>query len=203
MENPTHNHMNAVKRVLRFVKGTMDFGVHYKRNGGSILEAFSDSDYAGDLNSRRSTSSYALFLSDTVISWSSKKQPVVTLSTTEAEFVAAAGCACQVIWIRRILEAIGLLQKEGTVIHCDNMSTIKLYKNPVMHKRSKHIDVRFHFLRDLTPVELVHCRTEVQVADIMTKPLKLEVYEKLQGMLGVCRMFQFKGGFFRSSGFAR
>lgn len=120
-----------------------------------------------------------------------KEQPVVTLSTTEAEFVAAAFCACQCIWMRRVLEKIGYSQSKCTTIMCDNSSTIKLSKNPVMHGRSKHIDVRFHFLRDLTKeevVSLVHCGTNDQVADIMTKPLKLEVFLKLREELGVCEV---------------
>ncbi|KAH9752890.1 hypothetical protein KPL71_014885 [Citrus sinensis] len=128
-------------------------------------------------------------LSSCAVSWSSKKQPVVTLSTTEAEFIAAASCACQGVWMRRVLEKLGHAQNESTVIHCDNNSTIKLSKNPVLHGRSKHIDIRFHFLRDLTKdgtVELVYCSTQNQIADIMTKPLKLEVFEALREGLGMC-----------------
>jgi hypothetical protein len=125
------------------------------------------------------------------VSWSSKKQPVVTLSTTEAEFIAAASCACQGVWLRRILEKLGHVQGMCTTIYCDNSSAIKLSRNPVLHGRSKHIDVRFHFLRELTRdgvVELVHCNTQEQVSDIMTKPLKLEVFLKLRDKLGMCLM---------------
>jgi hypothetical protein len=114
---------------------------------------------------------------------------VVTLSTTEAEFVAATSCACQGVWMRRVLEKLGNSQGKCTTVLCDNSSTIKLSKNPVMHGRSKHIDVRFHFLRDLTRdgvVELKHCGTQEQIADIMTKPLKLDVFLKLRKFLGVC-----------------
>lgn len=169
----------------------MELGVFYKRNGSNTLVAYSDSDYAGDYDSRRSTSGYVCFLSGATIAWSSKRQPIVTLSTTEAEFVAATACACQVVWLRRIFECIGLAQKERTVINCDNMSTIKLSKNPMMHNRSKHIDVRFYFLRDLVNqgvVEMKYCNTLVQAADIMTKPLKLEQYEKQRSMLGMCEV---------------
>lgn len=123
------------------------------------------------------------------MAWTSKKQPVVTLSTTEAEFVAAAFCACQCVWMTRILNEFGLKQAEGTTILCDNSSTIKLSKNPVLHGRSKHIDVRFHFLRNLTKdgvIRLEYCGTEEQVADIFTKPLRLEVFVKLREKLGVC-----------------
>ncbi|KZT75555.1 hypothetical protein F511_47420 [Dorcoceras hygrometricum] len=122
------------------------------------------------------------------ISWASKKQPVVSLSTTEAEYIAAALCACQCIWLRRILEQLGAKEKESTAIHCDNNSTIQLSKNSVLHGQSKHIEIRFHFLRDLVQngtVKLRFCSSEEQVADIMTKPLRLEQFVKLRGMLGV------------------
>jgi hypothetical protein len=102
----------------------------------------------------------------TAISWSSRKQPIVTLSTTEAEFVAAASCACQAIWLRNILEEINFKQQGPLLIYCDNSSTIKLSKNPVMHGRNKHIE---HFLRDLSNegiIELLYCKSEEQIANI-------------------------------------
>lgn len=188
MASPTELHMLAAKRVFRYLKGIVDLGVFYKRGDVEELVAYTDSDYAGDIDDRRSTSGYIFLLSGAAVSWASKKQPIVTLSTTEAEFVAAASCACQCVWMRRVLEKIGLSQSKCTVIMCDNSSTIKLSKNLVLHGRSKHIDVRFHFLRDLTKeeaVKLVHCGTSNQVADIMTKPLKLDVFLKLRDQLGV------------------
>ncbi|CAA7024669.1 unnamed protein product [Microthlaspi erraticum] len=189
MANPSDQHMQAAKRVLRYLKGTLGFGVFYKRGAVEELTVYTDSDYAGDIDDRRSTSGYAFLLSGGAVAWASKKQPVVTLSTTEAEFVAAAYCACQCVWMRRILEEFGLEQSGSTTIMCDNSSAIKLSKNPVLHGRSKHIDVRFHFLRDLTKdgvVKLVHCGTNEQIADILTKPLKLEVFVRLREKLGVC-----------------
>jgi hypothetical protein len=114
---------------------------------------------------------------------------VVTLSTTEAEFISAAYSACQVIWLKRILKELCHDQCKSTVVYYDNVSAIKLSKNPVLHGRSKHIDIRFHFLRDLIRegiVELVQCSTHEQIADILTKPLKLDVFLKLRDMLGVC-----------------
>lgn len=130
-------------------------------------------------------------LSNRAVSWASKKQPVVTLSTTEAEYVATAMCACQCVWMRAVLEKIGHAQKQSTTIMRDNSSTIKLSKNPVMHGRCKHIRVRFHFLRDLVndgEVKLVHCGSNDQVADILTKPLKLDSFLKLRSELGVCEV---------------
>ena len=189
MENPTETHLQVAKRVLRYLRGTLDFGIFYKKGGNSELIAYTDSDYAGDLGDRKSTSGYVFLLSSGTISWLSKKQPVVSLSTTEAEFIAATVCACQTVWLKRVLEKLGLTQEKTTIIHCDSSSAIKLSKNPVMHGRSKHIDVRFHFLRELTKggtVELIHCSTQDQLADIMTKPLKLDVFLKLRTLLGVC-----------------
>ena len=112
----------------------------------------------------------------------------MTLSTIEAEYIATAFCACQCIWLRRVLEKLGHKEENSTLIQCDNNSTIQLSKNSVFHGRSKHIDIRFHFLRDLTRdkiVELSYCNSQEQVADIMTKPLKLEQFLKLRSMLGM------------------
>lgn len=152
------------------------------------LVGYTDSDYAGDLDDRRSTSGFTFILASGAVSWASKKQPVVALSTTEAEYIAAASCACQCIWLRRVLEKIGFEEKTETVIRCDNNSAIQLSKHPVFHGKSKHIEVRFHYLRDLVNdgiVRLSHVPTGDQVADIFTKPLKLEQFEKLRRMLGV------------------
>lgn len=189
MENPTELHLQAAKRVFRYLKGTLDFGVFYKKGGNKELIAYTDSDYAGDLEDRKSTSGYVFLMSSGAVSWSSKKQPIVTLSTTEAEFIAAASCACQAVWLRRVLDKLGHIQSKSTTVFCDNRSAIKLSKNPVMHGRSKHIDVRFHFLRELTKdgtLNLLHCNTQEQVADVMTKPLKLDMFLKMRRLLGEC-----------------
>ncbi|KAB2620555.1 hypothetical protein D8674_037640 [Pyrus ussuriensis x Pyrus communis] len=189
MEQPTETHLQTAKRVLRYVKGTVGFGVFYKKGGTEELVGYTDSDYAGDQDDRKGTSGYVFTLSSGAVSWSSKKQPVVTLSTTEAEFIAAASSACQAVWLRRILEQLNHGQYKPTVIHCDNVSAIKLSKNLVMHGRSKHIDVRFHFLRNLVKnevVELVQCSTQEKIADILTKPLRLEVFVKMRDLMGIC-----------------
>lgn len=190
MDRPTELHLAAAKRVLRYLKGTMEFGVWYKKQNGRVnLQGWTDSDYAGDLDDRKSTSGYVFTFGSGPISWSSKKQAIVTLSTTEAEFVAAASCACQAVWLKRILDQLGKPQDSGVVIWCDNSSSVKLSKNPVMHGRCKHIDVRFHFLRDLAKegvVKLKHCSTQEQLADIMTKALKLDSFCKLREELSMC-----------------
>ncbi|CAL5403117.1 unnamed protein product [Camellia sinensis] len=189
MEHPTELHLLAAKRIFRYLKGTTDFGILYRKGEQSSLIGFTDSDYAGDSNDRKSTSDYVFMMGSGVISWSSRKQPIVTLSTTKAEFVAATSCACKAIWLRRLLETLQHPHNGSTPIYCDNSSTIKLSKNPVLHGRSKHIDVRYHFLRDLVKdgtLDLKHCRSEDQLADILTKPLKLPAFLKLRHLLGVC-----------------
>ena len=191
MAKPMEIHLQAAKRAFRYLKGTVNYGIHYKKGGDGELLAFTNSDYAGDMEDRKSTFGYVFLMSSSVVSWCSKKQPIVTLSTTKAEFVAATICACQGVWMKRILKELGYSDGGCTTVMCDNSSTIKLSKNPVMHGRSKHIDVRFHFLRNLTKegtIELVHCGSQDQVADIMTKPLKLEDFQKLRKLLGVCEI---------------
>ncbi|GAA0166463.1 hypothetical protein LIER_21611 [Lithospermum erythrorhizon] len=118
----------------------------------------------------------------------SKKQPIVTPSTTEAEFVAATACACQLLWMKRILKALKHEERKCTEIRCDNNSTIKLSRNPVMHGRCKHIDMRSHFLRDLVKegtIILSYCRSEDLVADVMTKALKVDAFLKQRQALGM------------------
>lgn len=160
-EKPTEMHFAAAKRILRYLKGSLQYGILYKKGAMSCeLEGWSDSDYAGDLDDRKSTSGYVYKFGSGAISWSSKKQAIVTLSTTEAEFVAASSCACQGIWLRKILHHLYQTQRSCTKIYCDNSSSIKLSKNLVLHGRCKHVDVRYHFLRDLTKdgtIELMHC----------------------------------------------
>jgi hypothetical protein len=191
MGKPTELHLLAAKRILRYLKGTTGLGILYKKGGDERLVGYADSNYAGDLEDRKSTSGYVFMIGSGAVAWSSRKQPIVTLSTTEAEFVAAASCASQAIWMKRILERLSQSQSKCTTIFCDNSSTIKLSRNPVLHGRSKHIDVRFHFLRDLTregTVELVYCGTQEQLADVMTKPLTLDVFQKFRDQLGVCQV---------------
>ncbi|XP_058726167.1 secreted RxLR effector protein 161-like [Vicia villosa] len=190
IENPSVKHILVAKRVLRYLKGTADFGILYKKGGVNELVAYTDIDYAGDVDDRKSTSGYVFMLSSGAVSWCSKKQPVVSLSTTEAEFITTASYACQAVWLQRILSNLNQIsESKGISVNCDNSSTIKLSKNPVLHGCSKHIDVRFHFLREMSKegiVSLIYCASQEQLEDLMTKPLKLGVFLKLRKSLGVC-----------------
>nr|GEV17079.1 putative RNA-directed DNA polymerase [Tanacetum cinerariifolium] len=189
MAKPTETHLAAAKRVMRYLQGTLDYGIWYRRGGKGKMEIYADSDFAGDLTDRKSTSGYVILWDGAAVSWSSKKQSIVALSSTEAEYVAAASCACQVIWMREMLNEFGLTQMGSSVIKCDNTSAIQLSRNPVFHGRCKHIGVRFHFLRDLVNkgiVGLEYVDTREQVADIFTKPLHRDVFQGLRERLGVC-----------------
>ncbi|KAE8671027.1 hypothetical protein F3Y22_tig00112000pilonHSYRG00251 [Hibiscus syriacus] len=188
MEEPVYSHWKALKRILRYIQGTVSLGLFYSKAEDYKLVGYSDSDWCGDIDDRKSTSGYVFFMGDTAFTWLSKKQPIVTLSTCEAEYVAASWCVCHAIWLRNLLSKMELKQLGVTVIHVDNKSAIELAKNPVNHERSKHIDVRFHFIRDHVKegsVELVHVASQDQVADIFTKPLPKVLLDKCKKMIGM------------------
>ena len=152
------------------------------------LFGFSDSDWIGSVNDR-STSGNVFTLGSGAISWSSKKQAIMALSSSEAENMAAASSACQALWLRRLLEDLCQPQKRGTNIMCDNQAAIAMTKNPIFHGRTKHIDIRHHFIRDLVAkglMELKYCNTHEQVANIFTKSLPYNKHFYFRSLLGVC-----------------
>eukprot|EP00253_Pinus_taeda_P022001 PITA_22001 len=188
MERPKEAHWHATKRILRYVKGTKRFGILYTVSERSDLIGYTDSDWAGSVNDQKSTSGYVFHMGSGAISWASKKQPIVALSTTKVEYVAATAAACQTIWMRMMLRSLCQEQEKGTMIFCDNSSAIVLFKNFVFHKRMKHIDTKFHYIRELVnngEIVLKHCRIQEQVADILTKPLGQKSFEFLKKCLGM------------------
>lgn len=188
MEEPVYSHWKALKRILRYIRGTESLGLFYSKTKEYKLLGYSDNDWCGDVDDRKSTSGYVFFMGDTAFTWLSKKQPIVTLSTCEAEYVATSWCVCHAIWVRNLLSKLEQKQNEATEIRVDNKSAIELAKNPVNHERSKHIDVRFHFIRDEVKyenVKLVHVASRDQVADIFTKPLPMVLFENCKRMLGM------------------
>ena len=195
--NPTTAHWTLVKRILRYVGGTADLGLLYTPGGNQELVGYSDSDFAGDINDRKSTSAYTFIKSGALISWRSKKQTVVAQSTAEAEYVALAAAAQEAIWLRRLLEDFGLEQRRPTVLHEDNQAAIAISTNPVNHSRVKHIDTKYHFIRDQVEhgtILLQYCPTEQMVADILTKPLAREHFGQLCSAMGLVPIPSKSGG---------
>ena len=145
--NPKESHLKAMKRILRYLKGTDNLCLFYPSGCPFNLVGFTDADYAQCTIDRKSTSGMAQFLGPCLVSWASKKQHTVALSTAEAEYVAAASCCSQLLWLRQQLSDFGLRYASVPIL-CDNNSAINIAKNPVQHSRTKHIEVRHHFLRD-------------------------------------------------------
>ncbi|KAJ0576790.1 putative RNA-directed DNA polymerase [Helianthus annuus] len=196
MQSPSKIHLGAARRVLKYVACTVDHGIWYKKNEICKLVGYSDSDWAACADDRKSTSAYVFSLGSGVIAWSSKKQATVALSSTEAEYIAAAGATCECIWLRRILEDLGFKQEEPTVIYCDNKSAINLSRNPVLHSRSKHIELRYHFIREMVMKErisLEYCSTNAQLADVLTKSLSREKFMFYKEAMGVVNFGSRKG----------
>jgi len=165
MESPTNKHWAAIKRIVRYIAGTSEYGCKYlnKPTENLKLLGYSDSDHAGDLEKRKSTSGVMFFLNGNVVTWTSQKQQVVSLSSCEAEYIAAASAACQGVWLSRLIaDLIGQkLQKFRLLM--DSKSALELSKNPVYHERSKHIDTRYYYIRECISdgiVEVEHICTD-------------------------------------------
>ncbi|KAJ9539061.1 hypothetical protein OSB04_031794 [Centaurea solstitialis] len=149
MENPKKEHWDTARRILRFGKGTVNHGITYSSTQDFKLIGFSDNDFGGNIVDGRSTTGYVFNLGSGTVSWQSKKQKVAVLSSTEAEYMALSSTGCQAIWLRGILEELGIPQGSCTQIYCGNKSAIALTRNPVYHERSKHIRIKFYFIREL------------------------------------------------------
>jgi hypothetical protein len=207
LQAPGPDHMVAVKRVLRYLKGTRTVGLKFGATGARkheahlrelginlpssdkvVLFGYTDSDWASDPDKRRSTTGYTFVLEGGSVSWMSKLQPTVALSSAEAEYMAACAATQEAVYLRRLLEGLGFKQEGATLILEDNQGCIALSENPVHHQRTKHIDVRYHFVRERVEsgeVKLVYVPTEHQLADLLTKPLFKPRVELLRtGVLG-------------------
>eukprot|EP00253_Pinus_taeda_P023634 PITA_23634 len=196
MQNPRESHWKAAKRILRYVRGTVQFGIHYSAKAAPLLVGFTDSDWAGDPDDRKSTAGYVFTLGSGPITWACKKQAAISLSSAEAEYRGAVEASREALWLRQILSELGFEQQHPTTLWCDNQSAIQLCKDPVQHQRSKHIELHMHFIRKLIHdhvLEVPYCSTDDQVADIFTKALTEAKFTKLRYMLGVQEVVT-KGG---------
>ncbi|GKB36818.1 putative ribonuclease H-like domain-containing protein [Tanacetum coccineum] len=183
---PKVSHLNAVKRIFRYLKGQPKLGLWYPKDSPLILEAFSDSDYAGASLDRKSTTGGCQFLGSRLISWQCKKQTVVANSTTEAEYIAASHCCGQVLWIQNQMLDYGYNFMQ-TKIHVDNESAICVIKNPVYHSKTKHIEIRHHFIRDSYEkrlIEMVKIHIDHNIADLLTKSFDVSRFNFLVASIG-------------------
>jgi hypothetical protein len=192
MENPSVSHWALVKQICRYVQGTLSFGCIYRKGEGEpVLLGYSDSDHAGDINDRKSTSGVIFFLGNNIVSWSSQKQKAVAQSSCEAEYLAAGAAATQGVWLSRLLGELKGKSPAKFNLLVDNMSAIALIKNPVHHDRSKHIDIKYHYIRKCYEdgmLDAQHVRTEEQLADILTKGLGYVRFIELRRSLGVIKV---------------
>ena len=188
---PTKEHWVAVKRIFRYLKGTQQYGLLYSKSDSSNCVGFSDADWGGDLDDRKSTSGYLFQVGGTAISWRSKKQTCVALSTAEAEYIALASAVQESLWLQQLVTDLKKEEVKSMVMYEDNQSAISMTKNPQFHGRAKHIDIKYHFVREQVgsgKLELKYCKTNDMIADMMTKGLSGEQFEKLRLMAGMAPM---------------
>lgn len=185
-ETPKKIHWNAIKRIFKYIKGTLYYGILIKSNIQNIsFEAFSDADFAGDKITRKSTTDYIIRLEKSLIVWGSQKQKCIALSTTESEYIAASQTVKELIWISNLINELDN-QVKKPILYVDNQSAIKLIKNPEYHKRTKHIDIKYHFIRHHyinKLFDLQYINTENQIADILTKPLCKNSFGRLRDII--------------------
>ncbi|SMN02585.1 hypothetical protein SPONN_1431 [uncultured Candidatus Thioglobus sp.] len=187
---PTKPHWIAVKRIFRYLRGTTHFGLLYSRGSGAPTPiGYSDADWGGDCNDHKSTTGYLFQIGGTAVTWKCKKQSSVALSTAESEYMALSSAAQEAVWIRELNSDLGNPQSQPTLIYEDNQSAIAMAKNPQFHGRSKHIGIKYHFIREQVSNDkicLQYCPTEDMIADILTKGIGPEKFEKLRKMCGMC-----------------
>ena len=188
MQAPGPEHLNAAKRVLRYLKGTRELGIQYSGQGsqGAQLVSYVDADYGGDLDTGRSTTAYIFQLGGGSISWTSRLQPSTADSSTNSEYIASAEAAKEACYLRPLMECLGFQQKLPITMYEDNQACIALSKHHAYHRRTKHIALRWHFIREKVEegiVKLVYISTKAQIADLLTKPLTRDVFERFRSSI--------------------
>jgi len=182
---PTSTHWTSVKRILRYIKST---GLKIPRKNSFLVSAFSDADWAGSIDDRRSTGGFAVFFGSSLISWSARKQATVAWSSTEAEYKSMANATAEVIWLESLLAELGIFLRASPCLWCDNLGATYLSANPVFHARAKHIEIDFHFVRERVAQKQLQVRlipSKDQLADGFTKALPVYKFEEFKHNLNL------------------
>jgi hypothetical protein len=183
--------LTAMKRILRYLQGMPDYVVLLHRSACSDLVVYTDADWVGCSDTRHSTSGYSVFLRDNLVSWSAKRQTVVSRSSTEAEYrtIAIANGVAEATWLRQLLHELQSPSSRCTIVYYDNISAVYLSTNPVQHQRTKHVEIDLHFVRErvaISQVRVLHISRTSQFADIFTKGLPSSVFNEIQSSLNIC-----------------
>eukprot|EP00253_Pinus_taeda_P036696 PITA_36696 len=196
MVEPKRAHWAAAKHVLRYLQGTIDYGLLYSKGKDIRVSGFTDADCARNSVDWKSTSGYCVNIGSRITSWCRRKQKSVVLSSSKAKYMAASTTLCEAIWLRNLLVNLFRRNMEATKIMCDNQSCIKLSDNPVFHDRSRHIDIQCHFAKDCVQrgtVQLSYTPTGEQVADILTKALGKSKFDYFREKMGMWSVEQSRG----------
>jgi hypothetical protein len=191
MYDPREPHLTATKRILWYLQGTLDHGLLLRRASTSDLVVYIDADWAGCPDTCWSTSGYAVFLGDNLVSWSSKRQHVVSRSSAEVEYCAVANSVAEACWLRQLLVELHSPLSWATLVYCDNVSAVYLSTNPVQHQRTKHVEIDLHFVREhvvIGDVRVLHVMTTSQFADIFTKGLPSSEFRSSLNICSVTRV---------------
>lgn len=190
MHDPRETHFTALKRILRYVKGTISHGLQIHKSPIDQLTAYTNADWARCPSSRRSTSGFGIFLGDSLVSWSSKRQPTVSRSSAEAEYRGVANAVAEATWLRNLLSELKFPLPKATIVFYDNVSAVYLSSNPVKHQRTKHVEIDIHFVRErvaIGQVRVLHVPSALQYADIFTKGLPTQLFTDFWTSLNVCK----------------
>lgn len=191
LDSYDNSHWNAVKRIMKYLKETSDYGLYYTPTDNNILECYCDSDYANDTETRRSMTGYVFIKNGAAVTWASQRQQTIALSTTEAEFMAACSATKEVIWLKRLLLDVDEYNQNSVNLNIDNQSAISVIKNENYHKRCKHIDIKYKFVKEKyenKEIVLNYISSHEQSADIFTKPLPKCKFQYLRSKLGICKL---------------
>jgi len=188
LHSPTSTHWTAVKRILRYIRSSMSLGLRITKSSSRLVSGFTDADWAGCVDDRRSTGGFAIFFGSNLVSWSARKQATVSRSSTESEYKSMANATAEIMWIQSLLKELGVRSSPTARLWCDNLGATYLSANPVFHARTKHIEIDYHFVRERVAQKLLDIKligTNDQVADGFTKPLTAYKLQELKHNLNL------------------